>query len=174
MKTVILHVCCAPCSTHCIEELKNNNYKPILFFHNPNIYPKSEYEKRLDEVKKYAKKTKTKLIVGPYNKDDWNKFIEGLEDESEGGKRCTKCFEFRLLETAKQTKKEKEFTTSLTVSPYKDSKVIIPLGKKIAKDNGIIFLEFDFKKKDGYKKSIKLSQQNALYRQNYCGCKYSL
>lgn len=170
LRKAVLHVCCAPCSTHCIEELRENDLEPILYFYNPNIHPKEEYDKRLEEVKTYAKKTDCELIVGEYDVENWDKEVKGLEDEPEGGKRCIKCFELRLTETAKQGR---AFTTSLTVSPFKDSNVIIPLGKKIAQQKNVVFLDFNFKKKDGYKKSIELSKENKFYRQNYCGCKYS-
>ncbi|PLW79546.1 recombinase [Candidatus Woesearchaeota archaeon] len=170
MRQVLLHVCCAPCSTHCIEKLRSEKIEPVLYFYNPNIHPKSEYDKRLDEVKKYSKKAGCELIVGEYDSENWHKIVEGLEDEPEGGKRCAKCFELRLENTAK---KKKDFTTSLTVSKYKNSKVIIPLAKELAEKEGIIFLDYNFKKEDGYNKSIKLSKENNLYRQDYCGCVYS-
>ena len=171
LRKAILHVCCAPCSTHCIEELRSNYIEPILYFYNPNIHPKKEYEKRLEEVKKYSKKTNCELIIGEYDVESWEEKIEGYEEEPEGKMRCEKCFELRLEKVAKQ---KKDFTTSLTVSPYKNSKVIISLAKKIAKENDINFMDFDFKKRDGYKKSMELSKNNDIYRQKYCGCKYSI
>lgn len=172
---LLLHVCCAPCSTHVINELKKE-YNITLYFFNPNIHKEDEYKKRLNEVKKLAHKLRLPLIVGKYNVDKWYKAIEGLEKEKEGGKRCNTCFFLRLEDVAKAAKKHKfhSFTTTLTVSPYKNSTAVNLIGKRLKDKYNVQFLESDFKKQDGYNKSIELSKKHNLYRQNYCGCVYSI
>ena len=170
---ILLHCCCAPCSTHCIEVLREN-YEPILYFYDPNIEPYEEYIKRLDEVRKYSKIVGVELIEGVYDNERWNEFISGYETEPEGGSRCSRCFEFNLSETARKAEELgiRYITTTLTVSPYKNSEKIFKIGHNIVGD-GVEFLETNFKKKDGYKKSIELSKRYKLYRQNYCGCRFS-
>ena len=170
MKKLLLHVCCAPCSTHAIELLKKD-YDITLFFSNSNIYPKEEYEKRLDNALKIAKAYGLDLIDDRYDHEAWLKFIMGLEDEPEKGKRCEKCFEFNLTraEECAHLYDFDFFTTTLTISPHKDSKKIFEIGKRLGN-----FLEIDFKKQDGFKHSIELSKKLDLYRQDYCGCEFSL
>lgn len=172
---LLLHVCCAPCSTHVINELKKN-YDITLYFYNPNIHKEDEYKKRLNEVKKIAQKLNIHVVSGKYNVDKWHKAVKGLEKEKEGGKRCNTCFFLRMDDAAKFAKKNKfdYFTTTLTVSPYKNSKMINLIGKRMNEKHKVGFLEKDFKKQDGYKKSIELSKKHNLYRQNYCGCVYSI
>jgi len=172
---LLLHVCCAPCSTHVINELKKD-YALTLYFFNPNIHKEDEYKKRLNEVKKLALKLNLPLLIGKYNIDKWFNATKGQEKEKEGGKRCSTCFFLRLDNAAKAAKKNKfnSFTTTLTVSPYKNSTVINLIGKRLKDKYNINFLEADFKKQDGYKKSIELSKKYNLYRQNYCGCLYSI
>ncbi len=167
MKSLLLHVCCACCSTSCIERL-NQDYDVTLFFSNSNIFPKKEYDKRLEETRKVAKKLGLPLLEDDYCHEKWLESVKGLESEKEGGKRCVKCFEYNLLRVAKVAKSFDFFTTTLTVSPYKNSKTIFNLGSNFSK-----FLDIDFKKKDGFKRSIELSKEYDLYRQNYCGCEYS-
>ena len=168
---ILLHVCCAPCSTQSIEELKKD-YDVTLFFYNPNIHPKKEYEKRLNEAKKISKILDLPLIEGGYDKEAWLEAVKGFENEPETGKRCNICYEFRLNKSAQESKNEKFdfFTTTLTISPHKNSEVINEIGSKINHK----FLKKNFKKKDGFRKSIELSKKHNLYRQNYCGCIYSL
>lgn len=165
--TLLLHVCCGPCASYVIEFLKKK-YDITLYFFNPNIEPKEEYLKRLDSAEKLADKFNLLLIEGNYNNDEWREFVKGFEKEPEGGKRCGLCFEFRLKRTAELADELgfDFFTTTLTISPYKDAKVINKIGKKYDK-----FLEFNFS--EGYKKSISLSKECGLYRQNYCGCLFS-
>lgn len=172
---ILLHVCCAPCSTEVIEKLKSNN-EIILFFSNSNIYPKEEFYKRLENAKIISRVYSLDLIEDKYDHKAWLKFIKGLEEEPEKGKRCEKCFEFNLTRTAEKAKKLgiENFTTTLTISPHKDSKKIFKVGEKIAKECNLNFLEIDFKKKDGFKHSIELSKKYNLYRQGYCGCEFSL
>ena len=166
---LLLHVCCAPCSTYAVEIMKEQ-YDVVLFFSNSNIYPKEEYEKRLSNAKKTAGIYGLQLVEDSYDHDAWLEFIKGLENEPEKGKRCEKCFEFNLSRAAEYVKKNgfSCFTTTLTISPHKDSKVIFEIGRKLGN-----FLEMDFKKKDGFKHSIELSKKYELYRQDYCGCEFS-
>tara|TARA_Y100000310_G_scaffold339368_1_gene431836 strand:- start:3962 stop:4444 length:483 start_codon:yes stop_codon:yes gene_type:complete len=156
-----------------ITELKKD-YNVTLFFYNPNVHPAEEYDKRLGEAKKIAKLLKVPLIEGDYDTKKWLDAVKGHEDDKEGGKRCEICFRVRLEETARLAKEKgfDLFTTTLTVSPYKNADVINKIGKELEKYN-VKFLSADFKKKDGYRKSIELSKEHKLYRQHYCGCIYS-
>lgn len=176
---ILLHACCAVCMAYPVEILKKieeKNYEPIVYFYNPNIYPLKEYERRKQELINYCDKKNYKYIIGDYENKDWLNFIQGLEQEPEKGLRCNKCFEFRLDKTAQTAQKEniKIFTTTLTVSPHKISKNIFKAGQIVAQRYGIKFLEIDFKKKDGFKKTMELAKENNFYRQNYCGCKFSM
>jgi predicted adenine nucleotide alpha hydrolase (AANH) superfamily ATPase len=186
MNRIILDVCCGPCSTHCINELKKHYQDITLFFSNFNIYPKEEYEKRLENAGKAAAHFGLKLESIGYNPEEWNNFIKGLEAEPENGKRCEKCFEFRFRKLIDHHPSE-NFTTTLTISPYKNAEKIKQIGERIAKEAGEKvskeigksiskgkFIFFDFKENDGYKKSIELSKQLGLYRQKYCGCIFSM
>jgi len=175
MQKVLLHVCCAPCSTYSIEELQKD-YEVALFFYNPCIFPKEEYKKRIENAEIIAKEMNCKLISSEYNHQEFLSFVKGFEDESENGLRCLKCFEQRLAKTAEFASKNgfDFFTTTLTISPHKNSKKIFEIAEKLSKENKINFLEIDFKKKDGFKKSTELSKKYSLYRQNYCGCEFSL
>lgn len=175
---IFLHICCAPCSTEVIERLKKR-FKIILFFSNSNIYPKQEYKKRLYDAKKISKIYGLKLIKDDYQHELWLKNIKKVKDYKklkEGKERCKACFEFNLKRTAEKAQelKIKNFTTTLTVSPYKNFKIINSIGKDIGKKLGLNFIEENFKKQDGYKKSICLSKKHRLYRQHYCGCEFSL
>ncbi len=171
---ILLHICCGVCATSVVERLKSEGNKVVGIFYNPNIYPKEEYQKRLDDTKKIAKKMNFKLIESEYNSKKWFKLTEKNKDDPEGGQRCAICFEMRLKYVWNYFKKSKDFdkfTTTLSVSPHKDSKVINKLGEKIGKNK---FIQANFKKKDGFLQAIKLSKQWNLYRQNYCGCIYSM
>ncbi len=174
MKKLLLHSCCGPCSTQVIEELIGK-YDLTIFYYNPNIFPFEEYQKRLAEQKRYAKLKGVKVIEGDYDEEGFLKLAKGLENEKEGGSRCKLCFEIRLNKTA-QVAKELGFdlfATTLSVSPYKNTLLINEVGTEISKKEEIEFLPENFKKKDGYLKSIQLSKQFGLYRQNYCGCRFS-
>ena len=175
MKKLLLHSCCAPCSTQVIDVLKED-YDLTIFYSNSNIYPAEEYQKRLAEQKKYVKIVGVDIIEDEYNEEGYLNFIKGLESEKEGGGRCLKCFEYRLRRTAKEAKKLgfDFFGTTLTVSPHKNSLIINQIGNKIGEEEGIPFLEGNYKKQDGYKKSIEFSRKYNLYRQNYCGCRFSI
>ena len=174
-RKLLLHICCAPCSTASIERLKNE-YKVTGIFFNPNIYPEKEHLKRLKETKDYCKKIGIELIEADYDYKNWLKQVEGLEKEPEGGKRCLKCYEIRSREVAREANKKDfdYFTTTLTISPYKNFEKIKEIGNRLGKEFGVKFLNIDFKKKDGFRKSVELSKKHNLYRQHYCGCKFSI
>lgn len=178
---LLLHSCCAPCSSSVLERLVEF-FDITIFFYNPNIDKEEEFKKRQDEEirlinelnNKYSK-NKIKIVTTNHNSDDYNKIVLGLENENEGGKRCEKCFFLRLSETANFAKQNNfdYFTTTLTVSPHKNAELLNEIGLKISEKFGIKFLVSDFKKEDGYKRSIELSKKYNLYRQDYCGCKFS-
>lgn len=171
---LLLHICCAPCSTSVIEGLKDK-FEVVGLYCNPNISPESEYFKRLFEVKKYCKIIGIDLIISAYNHEDWLADIRGLEKEKEGGKRCVECYKFRMDKAAKEANKRNfdYYTTTLSVSPYKNFEYIKKIGRDFERDFAAEFLKEDFKKKDGYKRSIELSRKYKLYRQKYCGCEFS-
>jgi len=174
-KRLLLHACCGPCSTQVIETLKPE-FDVTLFFYNPNIYPQEEYRRRLSAMKKVAKEWKLSLIVEEHNPKIWMEYVKGAEKEPEGGKRCELCFRHRLEKTAEFAKKNNYdfFGTTLTISPSKDSTLINEIGKKLQQEYKVDFLERDFKKNDGYNKSVEFSKNLGLYRQKYCGCEYSM
>ncbi len=175
---LLLHSCCAPCSSYCIEYL-SNYFNITIYYYNPNISPIEEYEKRKNEQIKFINEFKTtnklNIIDSDYNYDDFLNEINGLENEPEGGSRCSKCYLLRMDKTAKKASdlKYDYFATTLTVSPYKNSKKINEIGYLLEKKYKIKYLPSDFKKKNGYKRSIELSKEYNLYRQNYCGCVFS-
>ncbi len=175
-KKVLLHACCAVCSAYPIELLRQDGYEPVLYFFNPNIFPSEEFTRRLEELRKYAEKKKVELIVEKQSAEDWYNAIAGLENEPERGKRCKRCFEYRLLYTVlKAFKLEyKYFTTTLTVSPHKQSQVIFEVAKELADKYELTFLDYDFKKNDGFLKTMKIAKEENFYRQNYCGCEFSM
>ena len=177
--TLLLHACCAPCSSTVLERL-GNVFSITILYYNPNITDKNEYEKRLSEIKKFVLSFKTKypinVIVGRYEPKKFFEISKGLESEPERGLRCYKCYRLRLLETAKiaEEMKFKYFTTTLSLSPYKNATWINEIGEELEKKYNSHFLYSDFKKKNGYKRSIELSKEYGLYRQDYCGCVYSV
>ncbi|NIA12107.1 MAG: recombinase [Nitrospiraceae bacterium] len=174
-RTVLLHICCAPDATYPVFYLRGRHYKVTGFFYNPNIHPITEYEKRLSEIESFAKAVKMPLIKGNYDIKKWFDFIKGLEDEAEGGKRCYMCYMFRLERTAKLARELHfdYFTTTLSISPHKNSKWIFNISEEIENRYGVKFLQVDFKKRNGFKSSVVLSNYFNLYRQNYCGCVFS-
>lgn len=169
---ILIHACCAPCSSEVLDELKDY-FDITLFYYNPNIYPYDEYQKRLKQFPKL--KYDFKIIEGKYDNSIYDNAIKGLENLGEFSKRCYECFSFRLEEAAKFAKEKgfDFFSTTLSISPYKRSSWINEIGKVLENKYSIKFLYSDFKKKDGYKKSIILSKKFDLYRQEYCGCKWS-
>ena len=176
--SLLLHSCCGPCSSYCLSFLKEYFDITVLYY-NPNIYPEEEYDLRLKEQRRLIDEAMdgVKLIAADYDHSEFTQYVKGLEDEKEGGARCEKCFELRLLRTAKIAAEKgfDFFGTTLTVSPHKNAQVINSVGGKIAQEFTIApaWLYADFKKKNGYKISIELSQKYGLYRQNFCGCEYS-
>ena len=174
---LLLHSCCGPCSSASLEKLANF-FDITVVYYNPNIYPKSEFEKRLAEQKKLIKNAFNgiKLIEIDYNEEEFLSCIKGLEAEKEGGARCNVCFSLRLKKTALLAKELgfDYFGTTLTISPHKNEQIINALGEKIAEELGMNFLYSDLKKHDGYKRSIELSRQYDIYRQEYCGCRFSV
>ncbi len=179
-KKLLLHSCCGPCSTAVLERL-TDDYDVTVLYYNPNITEAEEYGHRLAEQKRFLKEREAgdgihvALIEGDYDPAVFFKAAEGLEKEPEGGKRCRKCFEFRLRETALYAAEHGFdcFDTTMSVSPYKNYKVICELGEALAAEYGVEFLAGNYKKKDGYHRSIELSREYGLYRQDYCGCLFS-
>lgn len=178
--TLLLHSCCAPCSSYVIKYLVDF-FKVTVYYYNPNVFPKEEYEKRKEEQKRliYIMNDAGNQIIFTDDGYDEESFIiasKGLENELEGGNRCAKCYELRLEKTAEKASCQKfdYFCTTLSVSPYKNAKKLNDIGKGLEEKYNIKYLISDFKKREGYKKSIELSKQYELYRQDYCGCESSL
>jgi len=175
-KKIILHACCAICSGYPVSYLKDAGYSVIVYFYNPNIFPQEEYLKRLSAQKTLCTHYGVELIEGKYELEVFYEAAKGYESEPEKGLRCHKCFELRLRKTAELCKKLgiKDFTTSIVISPHKNFRLLSDIGKKIASEYDLNYLDIDFKKKDGFLKTNKISRELELYRQNYCGCKFSL
>lgn len=175
---LLLHVCCAPCSSACLERLAGKA-EIKLYFYNPNILPEEEYFHRLNELKRFVQEfpesSGIEIIEGEYEPEKFLSFAKELAEEPERGKRCQKCIALRLEKTAEQAEKlqAEYFATTLTVSPHKDCVYINETGFQIAENHQIHWLPSDFKKKNGYQRSIILSKEYHLYRQNFCGCPFS-
>lgn len=176
--TLLLHSCCAPCSSYVLEYL-SKYFKITIFYYNPNISPYEEFKKRIEEQKRLIEAlpvlNKVEFVEGVYDNCRYEALIKGLEEEKEGGSRCHLCYKMRLEETARLAKEKgfDYFTTTLSISPYKNAKVLNEIGVCLQDEYQVPYLYADFKKKDGYKRSIELSSIYHLYRQDYCGCKYS-
>ncbi len=170
---VIMHICCGVCAAGAAETLKAEGHEVIGFFYNPNIYPVEEYHRRLEAAQKVAHELNFPLEVVHYSPEEWLQETDPLKDESEGGKRCRVCFRIRLEKTYQHLVSchANAFTTTLTIGPRKSAAIINAVGQEIG---GEKFLVRDFKKKDGFKKAIQSAKRWELYRQTYCGCKYSL
>jgi predicted adenine nucleotide alpha hydrolase (AANH) superfamily ATPase len=166
---LLLHICCAPCATHAVRRL-GEDYAVTGFFSNSNIAPREEYERRLDNARRLAALCGIPLLEDGYDHDAWRETVRGLEDEPERGRRCAACFRFNLARTAAYAAAHgfDRFTTTLTISPHKDSRAIFAIGRSLGP-----FLEVDLKKQDGFLKSRELSREYGLYRQDYCGCEFS-
>ena len=173
---LLVHTCCAPCSTYVFERLIMDGFTVEGFFYNPNIYPHEEYTRRLEELLLFSGIKNYPITIKDKVCDIWHTAIKGFEQEKEGGHRCEICFRLRLEETAIFAQKNNYdgFTTTLTISPHKNATVINAIGKELESKYGIYFLEADFKKNDGFKKSLEISRQYNLYRQDYCGCEFSI
>lgn len=176
--SLLLHICCAPCSSYVLEYL-SEHFDITLFFYNPNITSENEYNYRIDEAKRLIAEMplngKVDFVSGRYDIQEFFTVVKGLENEPEGGDRCFRCYELRLRETAENAKKNgfDYFTTTLSISPYKNAEKLNSIGRALSEEYGVKYLYSDFKKKNGYKRSIELSQEYNLYRQDYCGCIYS-
>ncbi|MBE6605443.1 MAG: epoxyqueuosine reductase QueH [Ruminococcaceae bacterium] len=177
-KSLLLHVCCAPCSSYVLEYL-SRYFNITVYFYNPNIDSQEEYTYRANEEARLIGEmpliNSVDLILADYSPEIFHQTIKGLESEREGGKRCVKCFELRLEETAKLARDKgfDFFTTTLSISPLKNSALLNAIGKKMSEKYNVNYLYSDFKKKNGYKRSVELSKEYNLYRQNYCGCSFS-
>ncbi len=181
--TLLLHACCAPCSSYVLEYL-TRYFRITVFYYNPNIYPQKEYAHRASEEERLIEEMTengvfchpVQLIEGAFDTDAFYEAVQGLEKIPEGGQRCWACFRLRLFETAKMAAEKgfDYFTTTLSVSPHKNAEKINEVGEEAAREMGVKWLPSDFKKKNGYQRSIALSGEYGLYRQNYCGCKFSL
>ena len=172
--SVLMHCCCGPCSTAVVERIKDD-CDLTLFYYNPCIEGEDEYEERWRNLLTVASHFSVPVIKSAvYDNDRYVSAINGLEGEKEGGARCVKCFYLRLYETAKKAKENgfEYFATTLTVSPHKNAELINGIGERIASEVGVKWLKADFKKRNGYLRSIELSKELGLYRQNYCGCSY--
>ena len=175
---LVLHCCCAPCSTYVLKYLAQYFIIKILFY-NPNISPKEEYEKRVAEIRRLISEMEflhpVDLVEGAYRPEDFYAMAKGLEDVPEGGERCFKCYRLRMEAAAKLAQEGgyDYFTTTLSISPLKNAGKINEIGQELAQIYKVEHLPSDFKKKNGYKRSIELSAEYELYRQNYCGCAFS-
>ncbi len=176
--SLFLHSCCAPCSSYVLEYL-SQYFRITVFYYNPNITEAAEYRKRVEEQQRLIREMETKypisFVEGTYEPQLFFEAVKGLEQVPEGGERCWKCFSLRLRETARLCKEGNYdyFTTTLTISPLKNAAKLNEIGEQAAAETGTTFLNSDFKKKNGYKRSIELSAEYDLYRQDYCGCIFS-
>lgn len=176
--TLFLHSCCAPCSSYVLEYL-SQYFKITVFYYNPNIYPDEEYFKRVKEQKEFIErfpaKNKIDFVEGNFDKDRFYAMAKGKENIREGGERCFACYELRLRESAEYALKGNfdYFTTTLSISPLKNAEKLNQIGLSLEKEYGVKYLVSDFKKKDGYKRSVEISRQYGMYRQDYCGCVFS-
>jgi predicted adenine nucleotide alpha hydrolase (AANH) superfamily ATPase len=172
---LLLHVCCAPCATHTLEVL-SPDYAVTFFFDNPNIHPEGEYRRRLADAERFAAETGTPFIAIEYDPDSWARALEGLDHEPEGGRRCEACIRLRLEQAANWAKNLHfgAFATTLSISPHKSADLINRIGRELGAERNLQFVEGDFKQGGGFQRSVALSRRHGLYRQDYCGCIYSL
>ncbi len=174
-KRLLLHSCCAPCSSHCLSEL-SPQIGVTVFYYNPNLDCAEEYEKRKREQIRFLRETGlADFLDCDYAPEDYISAVRGLEEEKEGGARCAVCFRLRLERTAREAKARgfDYFATTLTVSPLKNARLINEIGFAVAQEVGVKYLPSDFKKRGGYLHSVRLSEEYGLYRQDYCGCAFS-
>lgn len=175
---LLLHSCCAPCSSYVLEYL-SKYFEITVYYYNPNIYPPSEYGKRVKEQQNLIASMNFEhpvtMNTGVYEPDEFYRIVKGLESEGEGGNRCFACYRLRLQEAAKVAEAGHfdYFTTTLSISPLKNAEKLNEIGEKLAREYRVSYLPSDFKKREGYKRSVELSAEYGLYRQDYCGCVYS-
>lgn len=174
--TILLHACCGICSSYPVSYLQDAGYDVVVYFYNPNIYPDTEYKKRLEAERTLCSHFGVWLIEENYNPEEFFDYVKGFENEPEKGLRCDKCFELRLQKTAEKAKELAitDFTTSIVISPHKNFQKLAKIGTEIAEKENLNFLAVNFKKKDGFLKTNKIANSLSLYRQNYCGCKFSM
>ena len=176
---LLLHSCCAPCSSYVLEYL-SQYFEITVLYYNPNIFPEEEYQKRVEEQKRLIAALPAKhpvsFVEGRYQPEEFFAVVKGLEEVPEGGERCLKCFRLRLEETARLAAEEKYdyYTTTLSISPLKNAQALNEIGQELAAVYEVPYLPSDFKKRGGYQRSIELSHEYELYRQNFCGCIYSM
>ena len=176
---LLLHSCCAPCSSYVLEYL-SEYFSITVVYYNPNIFPAEEYGKRVREqeavIERLPARHRISFLEGPYEQERFYEMAKGLEMEPEGGERCFRCYHLRMLEAVQMARAGgfDYFTTTLSISPLKDAHRLNEIGEKLSREYGVAYLNSDFKKRDGYKRSIELSREYGLYRQDYCGCVYSL
>lgn len=176
--TLLLHACCAPCSSYVLEYL-HSYFHLLVYYYNPNISPEDEYQKRLTEIMRFVKEAgygqEITFIEGPYDPERFFSMARGREDLPEGGERCYLCYELRMRQAAEKAAEVHAdyFTTTLSISPHKNAAWINEIGERLSREYGVPHLPSDFKKKSGYLRSIELSHEYGLYRQNYCGCVFS-
>ena len=186
---LFLHSCCAPCSSYVLEYL-SQYFQITVFYYNPNIYPEEEYLKRVEEQKHFIQRFqqdmlqagkgsichKIEFLEGSYEKDKFYQMAHGMEELPEGGERCFRCYELRLREAAEHARElgMDYFTTTLSISPLKNARKLNEIGERLAEEYGVSYLTSDFKKRDGYKRSVELSREYGMYRQDYCGCIFSM
>ena len=171
---LLLHVCCAPCSTHVVEVLRED-YDVTGYFYNPNIHPENEYKRREEEMRRYAREIGIELVCAEYDDARWFEMVRGLEDVPEGGERCFLCYRMRSEKAAQYAKEHgyQFLTTTLSISPHKNAEKINEIGSEVAKRHGLQWYAADFKKRGGFDRSIRMSKEAGLYRQSYCGCIFS-
>ena len=172
---ILLHACCGICSGYPISILQETGYEVVVYFCNPNLDTKDEFERRLEAQRTVCENFGADIIIEEYNHNEYLEYVKGLESEPERGKRCVKCIKLRLKHAGDKCKKLgiATFTTSLPISPHKNFQMISEIGLKIAKDLNIEYLPLDFKKKDGFLKTNNISKELNIYRQNYCGCEFA-
>ena len=171
---LLLHICCGPCSTAVVERL-GPEYGLLGYWYNPNIQPEEEHGRRLEAARRFAAEAGFELVVEPYEPEPWQEAVRGLEDEPEGGRRCEVCYRLRAERAAAEAARRgaTHLATTLTIGPQKKAAVINPIGEAAAAAHGLTFVGEDFKKRAGLERSIELSRQHGLYRQDYCGCLHS-
>ncbi len=172
--SLLIHTCCAPCVSY-VYELFAGSRDVTVFYYNPNIAPRDEYDRRLSELERFGKIKGFSPVVGDYNDQEWAARVEPYRDLGERSRRCWECYRFRLEESFRKAAEMKiaSVATALSISPHKDAAMINSIGKELEGSYGVAFIEGDFKKNDGYRRSVELSRVYEFYRQNYCGCVYS-
>jgi predicted adenine nucleotide alpha hydrolase (AANH) superfamily ATPase len=171
---LLLHICCGPCSTEVIKRLLAR-YQVVGYFYNPNIFPEEEYYRRLAEVQRISALWRVLVDTGPYDHERFLEAVRGFEAEPEGGRRCERCYRLRLEQTAGQAAANGcgIVASTLTIGPQKRAAIINPIGREVCSRHGVEFIEEDWKKRDGYGRSVELSHDLGLYRQTHCGCEFS-